>query len=941
MRTMTGQSHQTAWAAVMVALLAVCASMALGVSVSAAESVAPAFSSTSAGFGFQSFEVSMTQAPPPGSPPGTLGAPATQAGSHPYALTVTFELNKALNDGTLDPVGGEVKNLAVNAPPGLTGDPNAATQCTRQELDIEACPSGSQIGVDTVGIGDVGENLLVLEFPVYNMVPPPGVPAEFAFDIEHVHVFLEASVRTGSDYGITVHAENITQQAPIYNSTTLWGVPGDPSHDAQRCTAVNGYYLCGLQSDAPTTPFLTLPTSCEGSQAFSAQASTWEEPNQLAQASFLASGLGGSTLGFTGCERLHFDPLLNIQPETPVAGAPTGLNVDLRFSQEEAGGLVSANLRDATVSLPVGMTLSPSAAAGLGACTPEEIGLGNAGRPSCPASSQVATAEASTPILTHPLVGAVYLAQQDVNPFGSLIALYLVLEGSGVVIKLPGEVRLDSQTGQITTTFKNSPDQPVSDIKLSFFGGPRAPLVNPGACAGYTTTSQLTPWSAPASGPAREPSSSFEIDQGCQTLGFAPSFTAGTTDNQAGAFSPFSVTFSRNDGEQDLDGITVRTPQGLLGVLKGVERCPEPQASQGTCGPNSLIGHTTVAVGPGPDPVYVQGGQVFLTGPYKGAPFGLSVVVPAVAGPFNLGNVVVRAAVSIDPHTAQITVTSDPLPTILQGIPLQVRTVNVTIDRAGFMFNPTNCESLTVGGSLTSTHGATAAVSSPFEAANCANLPFHPVFTVSSQAKTSKKDGASLTVKTTYPAGTQANIRSVAVLLPKQLPARLTTIQQACPEATFNANPASCPAGSNIGIATASTPILASPVTGPAYLVSHGGAAFPDVVAILQGEGVTVDLVGSIDIKHGVTSSTFASIPDAPISSFQLALPEGPHSGLAAVLPAKAKGSLCGQSLSMPFTITAQNGAVLKQTPKITVTGCPRVKAKAKKKHGKGKGKKG
>jgi hypothetical protein len=341
--------------------------------------------------------------------------------------------------------------------------------------------------------------------------------------------------------------------------------------------------------------------------------------------------------------------------------------------------------------------------------------------------------------------------------------------------------------------------------------------------------------------------------------------------------------------------------------------------------------------------VWVQGGQVFLTGPYKGAPFGLSIVVPAVAGPFNLGNVVVRAAVSIDPHTAQITVASDALPTILQGIPLQVRTVNVSIDRPGFMFNPTDCEPLTVSGSLTSTVGATVGVSSPFEAANCANLPFHPVFTVSSQAKTNKKDGASLTVKTIYPAGTQANIRSVAVVLPKQLPARLTTIQQACPEATFDANPAGCPAGSDIGTGTASTPILANPVSGPAYLVSHGGAAFPDVVVILQGEGVTVDLVGSIDIKHGVTSSTFASVPDAPISSFQLTLPEGPHSGLAAVVPAKAKGSLCGQTLSMPITITAQNGAVLKETPKIAVTGCPKVKAKAKRKHGKakGRGKKG
>jgi hypothetical protein len=309
----------------------------------------------------------------------------------------------------------------------------------------------------------------------------------------------------------------------------------------------------------------------------------------------------------------------------------------------------------------------------------------------------------------------------------------------------------------------------------------------------------------------------------------------------------------------------------------------------------------------------------------------------------------VRAAINIDPHTAQITVTSDPLPSILQGIPLLLKKVNVTIDRSGFMFNPTDCEPLAVGGTLSSAQGASVSVSSHFQAANCATLPFKPKFTVSTQAKTSKKNGASLDVKLGYPSGAQANIRSVAVTLPKQLPSRLSTIQQACPEATFAANPASCPAGSNIGIGTARTPVLANPLSGPAYLVSHGGASFPDVVVILQGEGVTLDLVGSINIKKSITSSTFASVPDAPISSFELSLPAGPHSGLAAVLPAKAKGNLCGTSLTMPTTMTAQNGAVIKQATKITVTGCPKAtrRAQGKKKtkttqgaHGKQHGKK-
>jgi hypothetical protein len=532
----------------------------------------------------------------------------------------------------------------------------------------------------------------------------------------------------------------------------------------------------------------------------------------------------------------------------------------------------------------------------------------------------------------------VYLAAQNENPFHTLLAGYIVVDDptTGVLIKIPGRLDPDPVTGQIVATFDENPQFPFSDLKVHFFGGPRAPLTTPAGCGTYTTNAMLTPWSAPDSGPPATSSDSFQINGGCGG-GFNPAFNAGTSNNQAGGFSPFTMTFSRSDQDQVLSGVSVKLPPGLLGIIKGVEQCPEPQAGQGACGQGSLIGHTTVAAGAGPNPFYVQGGQVFLTGPYKGAPFGLSVVVPAVAGPFNLGTVVVRAAISVDPHTAQITVSSDPLPTILQGIPLDVRTVNVNIDRAGFTFNPTSCEPLTVGGTLTSTQGATAQVSNRFQVANCANLPFKPKFTVSTQANTSKKNGASLDVKLGYPKGSQANIGKVAVTLPKALPSRLTTIQQACPEATFAANPATCPAGSTIGVATASTPVLSNPVTGPAYLVSHGGAAFPDLVLILQGEGVRLELTGSINIKKGVTSSAFNAVPDAPISSFELKLPEGPHSGLAAVLPAKAKGNLCGTSLTMPTTLSGQNGAQIKQSTKITVSGCAKAKHKAKKSKKKGR----
>jgi hypothetical protein len=915
-------------------------------SMSASETTT--ISSTPPAPGFQNFD---------GGFQGTDGSPVSQAGSHPYDARFEFDLNTLPYTGgygrNIAPAGNP-KQLTVNLPAGLIVNPSAtATLCTEPQLESdvggEGCPDSSAVGVILPRLSLFGFPVAEAK-PLYNMVPPPGVPAEFGFNAAvgaYIHLF--GGVRTGGDYGLSATASDITKYAAISGVTVeLWGDPSDPSHDEVRGRCSLASYIAGNHGPCPTspvaTPFLTMPSACSSSLSTTVSTNSWQEPANFVGDSFSTHDALGNPVGVTGCEKLHFNPSLNVQPETQTGSSPSGLNVDLRLPQRETLEPVSqellaeANLKKAVVKLPAGVTISPSAADGLGACTPEEIGLTSKEKPSCPDSSKVGSAEVMTPLLGHPFEGSLYVAQQGNNPFGSLVALYLVVEADGAIVKLPGEVTLDPVTGQVTTVFDKSPQLPFSELKLHIFGGPRAALVTPSGCGSYTTTGQLTPYSSET---AVESDSTFQITGGCGAQGFAPSFTAGTSDNQAGGFSPFSVTISRNDGEQALGGVTVTTPPGLLGVIKGVERCPEPQASQGACGSNSLIGHTTATAGVGPDPVSV-GGQVFLTTGYKGAPFGLSIVVPAVAGPFNLGNVVVRASVSVDRSTGQITIVSDPLPTILQGVPLDIRTVNVTVDRQGFMFNPTSCDPLAVTGTLTSAQGASAGVSSRFQAANCAGLGFHPSFTASTQAATSKKNGASLDVKVGYPTGSQANIRSTAVVLPKQLPARLTTIQQACPEAVFNANPAGCPAGSNIGTAMASTPVLAGALSGPAYLVSHGGAAFPDVTLVLQGEGVTLVLVGSVDIKHGITSSDFASIPDAPISSFELNLPEGPHSGLTAVLPAKAKGSLCGTSLSMPTTITAQDGARITQNTKIAVTGCAKAKPKKKahpKKHRKKAGK--
>ncbi|HEV3070521.1 MAG TPA: hypothetical protein VGY76_03735 [Solirubrobacteraceae bacterium] len=884
------------------------------------------------------------------------GSLDTQAGAHPSAISTTFDLNSS-TEGPVHPgsvFGGQVegvqnmRDVVVDLPPGFVGDAEATPKCPLADLAGAefSCPPDTFIGTVTAfgsngnRPGEFSGNFLVSETsrkggwaPIVNVQPEHGYPAEFALELIGVPATLYAKlVPTPSGYALRVISSGISR-GTIVNGLELTFFGDPPGQDP-----------FGVAPGGTPVSFFTNPTDCSQSGfTTTMHVDSWQNPAAVPlnpdgspdfnRVNFSEPQWANATAvspPVTGCEKLQFAPSLSVRPESSAVDSPTGLQVDIHIPQNtEPAGLASGELRNAVVTLPAGMVVNPSVANGLSACSPAQIDLAGAEPPACPESAKVGTVEVDTPILDHALQGSVYVAEQGNNPFGSLLALYVVVDDpqTGIVVKLAGHVIPDPQTGRLTTVFENNPQQPLSDIKLDFFGGPRAALVNPDTCGSYAASSQLTPWS---SSTASEPTGAFAINQGCHGALFTPGFVAGTTSNQAGAFSPFTLSLSRGDQEQDLGGVSVTMPQGLLGSLKSVERCPEPQAAQGTCGAGSVIGHATATAGAGPDPVSVSG-QVFLTGPYKGAPFGLSIVVPAVAGPFNLGNVVVRAAISVDPRTAQIIVTSDSLPTILQGIPLQVKGVRVSIDRQAFMFNPTDCEPLNVGGTLTSTLGAQARVSSRFQAANCASLAFHPVFSVSTQARTSKKGGASLDVKVVYPQGPQANIRSVAVTLPKQLPSRLSTIQQACTEAAFAANPASCPAGSDIGIATARTPVLASPLTGPAYLVSHGGAAFPDVVVILQGEGVTLDLVGSVNIRKSITSSTFASVPDAPIGSFELSLPEGPHSALAAVLPARAKGSLCGQKLTMPTTITGQNGAVVKQSTKIAVSGC--AKARKAKKH--------
>ncbi len=916
------------------------------------------FSSTPAGVGLANVNVWLTNAD---------GTTDTQAGSHPYELTVAFAVNDTV---TGEPfanffdlrhemtAGGELRNLNVNLPPGLVGNPLAVPQCTRVQFDEEACPADTEIGINR---STIQGNELIANAVVFNMVPPAGVAAQFAFTQDGTEVFLDSGVRTGGDNGITTHVPNIPERNLTYSSTTIWGVPADARLDKERC--VQEQEVCS--ANATAAPLLTLPTSCQGPQEFSAEElSTWQNEDATANASAPVSNNEGIPVGFTGCERLRpFVPSISLAPDTSYSDTPAGLSVDVKIAQGlNPEGLGAPGLKDTTVTLPEGVVINPGQATGLVACQPSQEALGkeadgevNEKAASCPSASKVGTDEISTPLLAHKLEGNVYILGQ--NPPN--LQLLVTASGEGVNLKLVGNVHLNEQTGRLTTTFENTPDLPFTDFKLVFSGGAQAALATPLKCGIYGSSAQFVPWAAPL---VEEVSllSRFEINAGvggspCQwPMPFGPAMTAGATTDQAGGYTDFTMLLTREDGQQRMGRLQFKTPEGLLGMISQVQLCLEPQASRGECSSAAQIGHTVTTAGPGPYPFEVPqaGGPpapIYLTGPFEGAPYGLSIVVPVVAGPFNLGTVVVRAKIEVDPHTSQLTITTGQLPLILDGIPTDLRSIDAVIDRPNFMFNPTSCTPMSFSGTAFSNEGSTAPLSSHFQVGSCQALKFQPDFKVSTSGKTSRANGASLTARIVYPVGnlgfnqasSQSNIHSVKVDLPKQLPSRLTTLQKACPAKTFEADPANCPSASVVGHAKAITPLLPVSIEGPAYFVSHAGEEFPSLIAVLQGDNVTVDLVGStfINNKTNITSSTFKEVPDVPIQSFELNLPQGKYSALA------ANGNLCKVTggLKMPTAFTGQNGAVLHQSTPVSVTGCPKAKkakkTKAKDGHGSSKAK--
>jgi hypothetical protein len=888
----------------------------------------------------------------------------TQAGDHPYALTSTVDLNTSIETGregehNFQPAE-PAKDVVLYLPLGFLGDPTGAARCTELQLVAQGsevrteCPPASRVGTavlfaESSVLSTLEPANLSVVSAIYNMVPDAGYPAQFGFKVfNHAAPLYTSVVHTPSGYALRVAAPGVPRAINFEGaSLTFFGDPNTADENPSGAKA-----------------FFTNPSNCQaGPLTTKVEADAWSAPGHWTSAETVAYPK------IDGCELLQFAPTVELHPEVSEAEAPTGLQVKIKVPQNPSRFPVLAvpQLKDVTMTLPAGMTISPGGGDGLVGCpatgpngidiptgggTPTEPGEGEAIGPDgmthltpgrCPQASQIGTVEITTPVLESPLEGHVYVAQPQCGGSGQpgctsadasngrLFGLYLEAEGSGAVIKLAGSVSANPVTGQLTAKFTENPQLPVSEVTLNLKGGGRAPLANPRQCGEALASADLKPWSAPITPDALVPAA-FEVTWDgtgpCPgTLPFTPSLSAGVTNAAAGHFSTFTLTITRGDRQQDLSRLQVKLPPGLLGMLSKVPLCGEPQASLGTCGEESLLGTTLVRAGSGPQPLGVTG-KVYLTGPYNGAPFGLSIVVPAVAGPFNLGDVVVRSRIDIDPNTSAVTVTSDPLPQFKDGVPLHLQMVNVSVNRPEFFFNPTNCAIKQIATTVQSTQGASVNLTAPVAAEGCNGLPFKPTFKVAAGGAVSKALGASLDVKVTSGPG-QANIAGAAVTLPKQLPARLTTLQHACPAEVFAVNPATCDPNSLVGVVKATTPVLPVTLTGPAYLVSHGGAAFPDLVVVLQGEGVRINLTGNTRIVKSITSSTFASVPDAPITSFELMLPRGKHSALTSTVK-----SLCGQKLVMPTTLTGQNGAVIKQRTKISLTGCPKA-GKAKPKAGK------
>ncbi len=872
-------------------------------------------------------------------------ASAIQAGAHPD-LTISVRLKK-------DPKGflpSTTKDVYVDLPPGLLANPNSLPKCSAAQLvsvDLNdksnktGCPQASQIGIVEVELFNEGFLLNLFE-PIYNMEPRSGEPARLGFVADVLPVLIDTRLRPEDGYGATAIIEGASSVIPLVSAVnTIWGVPADEAHDAQRITPYEALHGGSPEtSNGKRPPGLALsastlnPTRCATAQGVDFTLIPYALPDLRAE------GFAPMTPN-SGCGGLDFKPKLSIAPTSIEAESGTGLNVALTFPQ---AGLKSPTLpteaaqKRVVVTLPEGMTINPAQATGLEACTPSMLAgetATSAPGEGCPEASKIGSAVAESPLLNEIAEGSLYVAEPYDNPFHSLIAVYLVIKvpERGVIVKLAGKVEPDLVTGQLVTTFDDIPQLPVSSFVLHFREGARSPLVMPPQCGTYVSTARFTSWARPESPAVLYPP--FQVSQGanggpCPTDSppFHPGFVAGAINNNGGSYSPEYLRLTRPDGDQELTRFSVVLPAGLVAKLAGVSRCSDASIAVArtrsgqdelrdpSCPGGAEIGHVLGGAGVGPAPFYASG-KLYLAGPYNGDPLSVVGIVPAVAGPFDIGTVVTRQGLSLDPETGVARVDgtrSDPLPRILAGIPLRVRDIQAHVDRPEFTLNPTSCDheafmaQLWGGGGnpLDSADDVPLSLATRFQAANCSRLGFRPQLSLKLEGGTRR--GASPALRAVLKARRgDANIGAVQVTLP-----RSTFIEQAhfrtiCTRVQFNGK--QCPAGSIYGHVKAFTPLLDEPLEGPVYLRSSSHQ-LPDLVFALHGI-VDIDVVGRIDSVHGRLRSSFESVPDAPVSKVVLQM----QGGLKSLIVNST--NLCARTNRASADFTGQNGKNYNFNPTI------------------------
>ncbi|MDO9407395.1 hypothetical protein [Patulibacter sp.] len=877
-------------------------------------------------FGLSAFEGTVLRPPAPDDGPDGPHY-ADLAGEHPDTAIVDFSI--ASKDGGPDSEPSAVADeIRVDIPAGLVPNPAGFPTCTNAQLDAQvaygsgeplaeadACPVGSQVGFINLTVrGDVplfadifpgtpARQTMRVQLPVYNMTRGAGQVGRFAFlpgqapaspalEGDKSRVDIVGGVRP-SDNGLYFTIKSPESLPLLRSKLTFWGTPGLATHDEDRgktlTEAPNIDVVLGPSNDGKdmsgldrTATFLTNPTLCAGKLRTTVRVRAFDGQT--------TDGAFDTPYGALGCDSVPFSPSVAFSSSEPVrADSPTGLDVSLKVPQSsgtsERG---SAQIKDATVTLPEGFSISPSAASTIGVCSDEQLGQGTDSAVSCPAASKVGTASISSPIVDSPLTGSVFLGA----PLpGDRYRLFLVAEGHGVTIKLKGTVRPDPATGRVSATFADNPQLPFSELRLSFSGGPKAILASPPACGDLAGSAALTPFSRPT---ASTVSGSVPVS-GCTGAAFAPDATAAVASGRSGTYSPAAFAFSRPDGQPTLSGLKIALPVGMTAKVKGIAHCTDAQVAAAACPESSRIGSVSTLAGPGSAPFPLTG-AVYLTDGHNGGDFGSVAIIRALAGPYDLGNVVVRQALRIDPKTAQVTIDSDPLPQIVEGIPLRLRNLTLDVNRKNLLRNPTSCGTAGVTSTLTGAGGATSVKAPGLTFSGCKDLPFRPKITVGLSNRTQVKKGRNprLTAKITQ-FESEAGIRSAQVALPKTLALAASNAQALCAKAAAAKN--ACPKASIVGSASATTTILDRPLNGPVYFVkgertTAAGkvvATLPTLHVQLRGQA-SIDLDATTAVNHGRLVTTFASIPDQPLRSFTLNVDGGKHGIIALTRDLCTKG---------------------------------------------------